>query len=469
MGRKRDLPLIESVEITGIGAEGRAVARVDNMVLFVPGMVPGDVADIRVKRKRRRYYEGEMVRLISPSSDRVVPRCSHFGICGGCKWQHMDYSLQLKHKAGQVFETLNRIGGASLTEPPSIAAAPSTYYYRNKLEYTFSSRRWLTREEIDSGQLFDGPGAVGFHIPGYFDKVLDITECHLQSEPSDRIRNGLREYAVREGLTFYDQVRHEGYLRNLIIRTTSTGEVMVILVTGYDDDMLAGGVKGYLERKFPQITSLYHVINDKLNDTIGDRDLHLWSGSSFITEEIDGLSFRISPKAFFQTNSLQAAELYDTVRDFADLRGHELVYDLYCGTGTISCYIARHAGRVVGIEYLEEAVADARVNVSLNAIGNVSFITGDMKDVMSDALFDNSGHPEVIITDPPRAGMHRSVVEAILRAAPRKIVYVSCNPATQARDISLLSDRYEVSGVKAVDMFPQTHHIESVVSLVRVD
>jgi 23S rRNA (uracil1939-C5)-methyltransferase len=467
MGKKKPLPLLNDITFTAIGAEGKALARVDDMVLFVPMLIPGDVADIRVRRKRKRYMEGDVIALKEPSADRIAPRCRHFGVCGGCKWQHMPYELQLRWKAQQVFDNLNRIGRVGLTTLPDIIPAPDPFRYRNKLEYTFSARRWLTREEIDTGEKFDGPGALGFHIPGYFDKVLDITECHLQSEPSDSLRNRVREYAVERGLTFYDQVTHEGFLRNLIVRTTPAGEVMVILVTGYENKEEREPLLVFMAKEYPQITSLWWCVNEKFNDSLSDRAFLLWSGSEHLTEVMGSLKFRVGPKSFFQTNSRQAVALYETALEFAGLTGGETVYDLYCGAGTITCFLADKAGKVTGIEYVEETVADARVNASVNNIENVSFVAGDMKDVLTDSFFRTHGSPDVIVTDPPRAGMHPGVVERIVEAAPAVVVYVSCNPATQARDIALMAGEYEVTGVRAVDMFPQTHHIETVVQLKR--
>lgn len=469
MGRKKPLPVLHDVLFTSVGAGGNAIARVDDMVLFVPRLIPGDVADIRVRRKKRRYMEGELLALKVPSADRIDPVCPHFGVCGGCSWQHLPYNLQLKWKAQQVYDNFTRLGGIEMDAPPAIAAAPAVYRYRNKLEYAFSSRRWLTREEIASGEDFGSAGALGFHIPGYFDKVLNIEECHLQGDISDRIRNSLRDFAAGRGIPFFDPVTHTGLLRNLVVRTSATGESMVIVVFAADRDSVVAEVMGYLSETFPEVDSLMYILNDKKNDSTGDREVFLYSGRDHITEEIEGLRFRVGPKSFYQTNPVQARVLYDVARGFSGLAGTGTVYDLYCGTGTISCFVARLASKVIGIEYVAEAVADARINAEINGIGNVSFHAGDIKDLLTSSFFEAHGSPDVIITDPPRAGMHPDVVAAIAAASPRVIVYVSCNPATQARDIGLLADRYRVDAVKGVDMFPHTHHIECVVRLVRRD
>jgi len=465
MGKKKPLPLIENVLFTAVGAEGNAIARVGEMVLFVPMLIPGDIADIRVRRKKKRFMEGDVVALRQLSADRIEPACKHFGLCGGCKWQHMPYDLQLKWKAQQVFDNLTRIGRVELAELPEISGAKNTFFYRNKLEFTFSAKRWLTREEIASGTDFKGSGALGFHIPGYYDKVLEITECHLQPEPSNSIRNSLREFVAAEAIPFFDPVTQEGLLRNITVRTTLAGQLMVIVVFRENEAVVIERVMGFLKEKFPQITSLFYVINDKRNDTISDREIIVYSGKDHIIEELGDLRFRVGPKSFYQTNPAQASVLYGIARDFARLTNVETVYDLYCGTGTIACYIARSAGRVIGVEYVEEAVADARLNAAMNGIENVSFHSGDMREVLTQDFFGTHGSPDVIITDPPRAGMHPGVVDAILEAEPPAIVYVSCNPATQARDIQLLSAKYIVTACHAVDMFPHTHHVENVVRL----
>lgn len=469
MGKRKPLPLLENVLFTAIGAEGKCIARVGEMVLFVPMLIPGDVADIRVKRKKKRYMEGELKRLRQPSADRIEPLCSHFGTCGGCKWQHLPYKLQLRWKAQQVFDNLTRIGGVEMDSLPPISGSSEIYHYRNKLEFAFSSRRWLTVEEINSGIDFSGSGALGFHLPGYFDKVLDITECHLQPEPSNSIRNAVRDFARSEGIPFFDPVTHEGFLRNLTVRTSTTGELMVIMVFSHEDKVLTELVMDFLQSRFPVITSLFYIINDKRNDSIFDREAILYSGNDHIIEKIEGLRFRVGPKSFWQTNPVQAHELYEVVRRFAGLTGTETVFDLYSGTGSIACFLAGMAKKVTGIEYIDEAVADAMLNAELNNIENISFHAGDIKDLLTTEFFAENGIPDVIVTDPPRAGMHGDVVKAISDASPRIIVYVSCNPATQARDIQLLMDKYKVDSVHAVDMFPQTHHVENVVKLIRSD
>ncbi len=458
--------MLEDVHFSAIGAEGKGVARVGDMVLFVPMLIPGDIADIRVIRKKKRYMEGELTTLKKPSDDRIKPVCYHFGTCGGCSWQHLPYELQLKWKAQQVFDNLTRIGGVEMEAPPMILGANDVYRYRNKLEFTFSSKRWLTREEIISGRDFSGTGALGFHIPGYFDKVLDIKECHLQSEPSNRIRNSMREFAVSNNIPFFNPVTHEGLLRNLIVRTSTSGELMVIVVLRDNETGVTESVMEFLRKEFPEITSLFYIINDKRNDSISDRDTVLYHGRDHIVEEIEGLKFRVGPKSFWQTNPVQARVLYDVARRFAGLTGRETVYDLYCGTGSIACYLAGSAGKVVGLEYISEAVSDARLNAAMNNISNADFHAGDIKDLLTPAFIRTHGSPDVVVTDPPRAGMHGDVVKAIADASPPVVVYVSCNPATQARDIQLLADKYRVELVQAVDMFPQTHHVENVVKLV---
>ena len=503
MGRKKPLPVLRGVTITDIGSEGNAIARVDDMVLFVPGMIPGDVVDVRVTKKKKRYMEGVALEVVSPSPERIKPPCPHFGVCGGCRWQHLPYERQLYYKAKQVTDNLTRIGHISIGRVDPILGSEKIYGYRNKLEFTFSERRWMTREEMGAGEFTRQPAgsaagipqvnlaatdrtsgnqsaagaptagqpmpgpALGFHIPGIFDKVLDINECHLMAEPSDTIRNEVRRYALERQLPFYDFREHRGFLRNMFVRISSTGEVMVVLVTTdafpEERDLLLR----FLIERFPEITSLYSIINTKRNDSISDlQPVHV-AGSMFITEVMDGLRFRVGPKSFYQTNSGQAVRLYGVVREFAQLTGNENVYDLYTGTGTIACYLASKAAKVTGIEYIEEAVADARVNAADNGISNASFIAGDIKDIFNDELFRKSGKPDVIITDPPRAGMHTDVVNAMLRSGADRIVYVSCNPATQARDIEILSPVYDVARVAPVDMFPHTFHVENVALLAR--
>ena len=469
MGRKKQLPVLREVRITDIGSEGNAIARVDDMVLFVPGMIPGDVVDVRVTKKKKRYMEGVALAVTVPSPDRITPPCEHFGVCGGCRWQHLPYDRQLDYKQKQVNDNLTRIGHTSIPEIEPIIGSERTYGYRNKLEFTFSERRWLEREELESPDEIKKTPALGFHIPGIFDKILDIKKCLLMTEPVDTIRNEVRTYALQHSLSFYDFREHNGFLRNIIVRKTAGGEVMVVLVT---TDSLAEErekLLAWLAESFTGITSLYYIINNKWNDSIADLAPVHYSGERFITEEMEGLKFRIGPKSFYQTNSDQAGRLYSIVKEFAGLQGEEIVYDLYTGTGTIACYLSSMAGRITGIEYIEEAVADARVNASVNNIGNVQFIAGDIKNIFNEALFGEQGRPDVIITDPPRAGMHGDVTASMLRSGASRIVYVSCNPATQARDIDILSSVYEVRRVAPVDMFPQTFHVENVVLLEKRD
>jgi len=460
------LPVLRGVTITDIGSEGNAIAKVDEMVLFVPGMIPGDVVDVRVTKKKKRYMEGVVLDVVTPSPGRAKPACMHFGVCGGCRWQHLPYEKQLFYKAKQVTDNLTRIGHITIGQVDPILGSEKICGYRNKLEFTFSERRWMTREEIGTGADVTEP-ALGFHIPGIFDKVLDINECLLMPEPADSIRNEVRRYALERRLPFYDFREHKGFLRNMIVRKSSTGEVMVVLVTTDAFPAERDRLLQFLTERFPEITSLYSIINTKRNDSIADLlPVHV-AGRMYITEVMDGLRFRVGPKSFYQTNSGQAVRLYGIVREFAQLTGNENVYDLYTGTGTIACYLASQAAGVTGIEYIEEAVADARVNAAENGISNAFFIAGDIKDTLTDDLFRKRGKPDVIITDPPRAGMHTDVVTAMLRSDAERIVYVSCNPATQARDIEILSAAYDVVRIAPVDMFPHTFHVENVALLVR--
>jgi 23S rRNA (uracil1939-C5)-methyltransferase len=468
VGRRKALPLLEKVRITEIAAEGNALARVDKMVVFIPMLIPGDVVDIQVVRKKKKFMEGRVVRFHEYSSDRIEPRCSHFGVCGGCKWQHLPYNLQLHYKEKQVKDNLTRIGKVDLQHINPIIGSEEEYLYRNKLEYTFSNRRWYTKEEVSSGVAFEREEALGFHIPGLFDKVLDIDWCHLQPEPSNAIRKAVREYAVRNRLEFFDLREQTGFLRNLVIRNSLKGNVMVIAVFFREEKEKREGLLNFLASEFPEITSLMYVINSKKNDSLNDQTPVLYSGVDHLFEEMDGLKFRIGPKSFYQTNTRQACELYRVTREYAGLTGKEIVYDLYTGTGTIASFIAGSALKVIGIEYVDEAVKDAVINSELNNIENTIFFAGDMKDILNEDFIRKNGKPDVIITDPPRAGMHEDVVNAILLASPLKIVYVSCNAATQARDILMLSTEYEVAAVQPVDMFPHTHHVENVVLLKRI-
>ena len=469
MGRKKELPFLEKVLITDIGAEGNALARVDNLVVFVPMLIPGDIVDIKVIRKRKKYLEGRVVKFHQYSPDRIEPRCIHFGICGGCKWQHLPYNLQLKYKEKQVRDNLIRIGKIDIPEINPIIGSSGIFLYRNKLEYTFSDKRWLTKEEVASGAKFEKEDALGFHIPGLFDKVLDIEECHLQPDPSNSIRNAVRQYSLENNLQFFDLREQKGFLRNIVIRNSLDGKVMVIVVFFHDDFEKRNGLLDFIASEFPQVNSLMYVINSKKNDSLNDQEPILYKGEDHLVEEMDGLKFRIGPKSFYQTNTRQALELYRIVRDFAELTGKEIVYDLYSGTGTIANYISALAGKVIGIEYVDEAVKDAIINSEINGISNTHFFAGDMKDILSEAFFASNGKPDVIITDPPRAGMHEDVIKIIANASPDRIVYVSCNPSTQSRDIQLLSDDYNVERAQPVDMFPHTHHVENVVLLKRRD
>jgi len=480
VGRKKQLPTLRGVTITDIGSEGNAIARVDDMVLFVPGMIPGDVIDVRVTKKKKRYMEGVALAVTTPSPQRITPPCSHFGVCGGCRWQHLPYDKQLYYKAQQVRDNLTRIGHTPIPAIDPIMGSEKTYGYRNKLEFTFSEMRWMTGEELESWiaakesqKKGESPHlitpahspALGFHIPGIYDKVLDINECLLMTEPSDSIRNEVRRYALERRLPFYDFREHRGFLRTMFVRIASGGEVMVVLVTTDSRAEEREQLLIHLAERFPEITSLYYIINTKKNDSIADLTPVHFRGSRFITEEMEGLRFRIGPKSFYQTNSGQASRLYAVVKEFAQLKGVENVYDLYTGTGTIACYLSSGAAMVTGIEYIEEAVADARMNASENNIENAAFFAGDIKDIFNEKLFGERGRPDVIITDPPRAGMHGDVTLAMLHSGAQKIVYVSCNPATQARDIDILSAGYDVTRVRPVDMFPHTFHVENVVLL----
>ena len=466
MARKRkQLPLLEAVEITDVASEGKAIAKIDGLAVFVPFAVPGDVVDIQLTRKRSSFAEGRIVRFHSYSDVRSEPFCRHFGVCGGCKWQMLPYGEQLRHKQKQVTDNLQRIGKVELPEITPILGAPQTTFYRNKMEYTFSNKRWLTEEEISSDREFTQMDALGFHIPGMFDKVLDIEKCWLQDDLANSIRNSIRSFCLAHGYSFFDLRNQHGLMRTLLIRNSSIGEWMVIVVFFEDDAEKREALMSFLAAEFPQITSLLYIINRKANDTITDQEVVVWRGRDYIVEEMEGLQFRIGAKSFYQTNSEQAYHLYQIARSYAQLAGDELVYDLYTGTGTIANFVARNAKKVIGIEYVEEAIADAKVNAEINGIDNTLFFAGDMKDVLTAAFIAEHGHPDVIITDPPRAGMHDDVVGAILLAAPQRIVYVSCNAATQARDLSLLDSHYAVTRVQPVDMFPHTHHVENVVLL----
>jgi 23S rRNA (uracil1939-C5)-methyltransferase len=464
--------LLEPVVIESMAAEGKCVARIDGMVLFLEGGAPGDTVSVELTKIKTSFLEGRVKQILSPSPDRVDPVCQHFGFCGGCKWQHLRYKTQLKYKQQQVIDNLERIGGLTLPSIQPIMGSAHTSHYRNRLDFSASAQRWLTREEMEAGVPFGEP-ALGFHVPKSFDKVFDVHECHLQPEPSNRIRLAIREIALRENISFFDLRKQTGYLRTVTIRTSSTGEVMVIMQVAYDEPSSLSLVLDELGVRFPEITSLMYVINSKRNDTFHDLDINTWKGNAYITESMpkpDGsgtLQFRVGPKSFYQTNSDQAYALYQVAWKLAALQGDERVYDLYTGTGTIANFVAGQAKEVIGLEYVEAAIADAKINSSINGITNTKFFAGDMKDLLDDSFLHEHGRPDVVITDPPRAGMHEDVCRMLLKAEPTKIVYVSCNPATQARDLKILSEKYSITAVQPVDMFPHTMHVENVVCLVR--
>ena len=476
MGKKKNLPLIENVEITGVAAEGKALVRINDIVTFVPNCVPGDIVDLQITKKKHSFMEARVERVVRPSAVRCEARCKHFGVCGGCKWQILPYEEQIKYKQQQIVDNLTRIGKIELPEISPILGSKHIYEYRNKLEFTCADRKWLPAEEfkllneqINDQMVHDRMVyGLGFHIPNCFDKVLDIEECHLMPEINNRIRNGVRDYARTHGLTFYNEHTHEGLLRTLILRNNHKGELMLIVCFGEQISKFKSQVTdllAYLHNEFPEIISLLYVENLKYNDTIGDLDVKVYFGQDHIIEEMEGLQFKVGPKSFYQTNTEQAYELYKVARNFAELTGNELVYDLYTGTGTIANFVARLARQVIGIEYVPEAIEDAKVNSNINKIENTLFFAGDMKDILNDDFVAKYGRPDVIITDPPRAGMHEDVVNVILNAEPKRIVYVSCNPATQARDLQLLDAKYCVTKVQPVDMFPHTQHVENVVQL----
>ena len=466
--KKKPLPLLENITITGVAAEGKAIAKVDNLVVFVPYAVPGDVVDLQVRRKKHSYAEAEVVKFHRYSEQRATPFCQHFGVCGGCKWQCLPYEEQLRYKQQQVVDNLTRIGKIELPEVSPILGSSHTQCYRNKLEFGFSNKKWLTFEEVASGTKFEVMDAVGFHIPGAFDKILDIDTCFLMDDINNRLRNGIRSYALSHHLTFFDLRAQTGLLRNMMVRTSATGEVMLLLqfcIRSAQEEQQSRDLLAHIHETFPEVTSLLWVNNLKCNDTIGDLEVHTYVGTDFIYETMENLRFKVGPKSFYQTNTEQAYELYKVARHFAGLTGSELVYDLYTGTGTIANFVAHQARQVIGIEYVPEAIEDAKENARINGLDNTLFYAGDMKDILNRDFIDRHGRPDVIITDPPRAGMHTDVVDTILFASPRRIVYVSCNPATQARDLALLDAQYRVLAVQPVDMFPQTHHVENVVLL----
>jgi len=455
----------ENVTIVDIAEEGKGVGKADDFVLFVDKAIPGDIADVEVYRSKKNFGEGKIAELKQPSEYRTEPFCEHFGTCGGCKWQHMTYAAQLKFKQKSVADALTRIAKIDVEGMSPIIASPADKYYRNKLEYTFSNKRWLTDGENRTDEVLN-MNALGFHIPGRFDKILDIDHCYLQAEPSNSLRNSIRAFVLKQGYSFYDLKAHTGALRNLIVRTSSTGETMVIVVFAYADEDEVNNLMRFIDENFPGITSLLYIVNQKKNDTIFDQDVQVYKGQGYIYEEMEGIKFRIGPKSFYQTNSIQALKLYEIARDFADFKGDELVYDLYTGAGTIANFMARNVREVVGIEYVPSAIEDAKINSAINNITNTKFYAGDMKDILSPGFVAEHGKPDVIITDPPRAGMHPDVVNRLMEIEAKKIVYVSCNAATQARDLLVLKEKYDTAKIQPVDMFPHTQHVENVVLLV---
>ncbi len=463
--RKRNI-VFENIEVIDAGAKGKAVAKApDGKVIFLSNAVPGDVIDVQTFKKRKAYYEGKAIDFKKLSDKRTTPVCEHFEFCGGCKWQHMKYEDQLFYKEKEVVNNLTRIGHVELPEVTSILGAEKHYFYRNKMEFSFSSNRWLTLEEINSGEEIDNRNALGFHIAGMWDKILDINKCHLQEDPSNAIRNSIKEFAIENNLSFFNPREQKGLLRTMMLRIVSTGDIMLVIQFFEDDKVKRELLLDFITEKFPEITSLQYIINQKANDTIYDQEIVLYKGQDHIFEEMEGLRFKINAKSFYQTNSEQAYELYKIARNFANLSGNELVYDLYTGTGTIAQFIAKKANKVIGIESVPEAITDAKENATLNAINNAEFYVGDMAKIFTDDFISTHGQPDVIITDPPRDGMHKKVVEQLLKIAAQKIVYISCNSATQARDLAILDPAYKIVKTQAVDMFPQTHHVENVVLL----
>ena len=466
--KKKPLPILENVIITDYAAEGKALARVNDLVVFVPFAVPGDVVDLQVRRKKHSYCEAEITRIVKPSDVRITPQCVHFGLCGGCKWQNVPYAEQLKMKQRQVYDQLTRIGKVDLPDILPILGSEKTFGYRNKLEFGCSDKRWLTKEEVAAETEYTQMNAIGFHITGAFDKILPIEKCWLMDDLHNSIRNAIRDYAYATGMTFFNQRSKHGLLRDIVIRNSDTGEWMVLVQFHYDeegDEERAKALLQHIADGFPEITSLLYVDNQKFNDTFNDLDIQVFKGNGYIYEVMEGLKFKVGPKSFYQTNTDQALRLYSVARDFAGITGEELLYDLYTGTGTIANFVARKARKVIGIEYVPEAIEDAKINSEINGIDNTEFYAGDMKDILTDDFIAVNGRPDVIITDPPRAGMHPDVVQTIIRTSAKRIVYVSCNPATQARDLALLDQYYKVKAVQPVDMFPHTPHVENVVLL----
>ncbi|MAY21441.1 MAG: 23S rRNA (uracil(1939)-C(5))-methyltransferase RlmD [Flavobacteriaceae bacterium] len=466
MGRRNNRKIFEDLEVIDAGAKGKAIAKApDGKVVFINNAVPGDIVTVQTTKKKRAYYEGTAISFSNYSQKRTTPVCEHFGVCGGCKWQHMGYEHQLFYKQKEVENNLKRLGGVKLPDIAPILGSKDTYFYRNKMEFSFSDSKWLTKEQIERNEVIENRNALGFHIPGMWDKILDIHKCHLQEDPSNGIRNYIKDEAERLGLSFFNTRNQEGFLRTLMIRNTSIGEVMVLIQFFYDHTENREKLLNALLKKFPNLTSVLYVINSKGNDTIYDQEVHCYHGRDHIFEEMEGLKFKINAKSFYQTNSKQAYELYKVTRDFTDLTGKELVYDLYTGTGTIAQFIAKKAKKVIGIEAVPEAIAAAKENASLNGINNVAFYVGDMKNVFNKDFIADNGVPDIVITDPPRDGMHKDVVAQLINLKAERIVYVSCNSATQARDLQLLDEYYKIIKVQPVDMFPQTHHVENVVLL----
>ena len=467
MRKKKTDIILENVLIEGVAAEGKAIARIDGVVLFVEYAVPGDVVNVKIIKKKKNYMEGVITSMIKPSEQRMEPFCEHFGICGGCKWQHLPYEMQLQAKQQQVYDQLVRIGHLSIPEISPIIPSDNTRYYRNKLEFTFSSKRWIYGDEDPESLSPEERCGLGFHVGRFFDKVLDIKHCWLQKEPSNRIRLFMKDYALSHGLEFYNIRENTGFLRNMVVRSNTAGDIMLTVVFAFEDHSLMDPFLSSIYEAFPEIKSLYYVINSKLNDSISDQECILFRGDDAIWERMENLRFKIGPKSFYQTNSEQAYKLYSAARNLAALEGGEVVYDLYTGTGTIAQFVSAKASKVVGIEYVKEAIDDANVNAEANGITNCCFYAGDMKDVLTSDFIKENGTPEVMIIDPPRAGMHPDVVKTILEAAPQRIVYVSCNPASQARDLAMMSEKYEITAVQPVDMFPQTIHVENICALKR--
>lgn len=466
MGRKKKKILLEKILVKDAGAKGKAITKLENgLVLFVEGAVPGDVCDVLVHKKRRSFLEGKPIKFHSYSEKRRTPKCEHFGLCGGCKWQFMDYKFQLEYKQQEVIDSLTRIGGVELPEVSEILACKEEFYYRNKMDFAFTNKRWITQQESEEGKEFSHRNGVGFRVAGFWDKVIDINECHLQANPSNKIRISARDYAIKNEFAFFDISQKEGFLRNITIRMSSNGQIMVLVQFFANDQIKIEGLLNHLSDQFPEITSLLYTINPKGNETIFDLDIITFKGKNFIYEQMEGLKFKIGPKSFYQTNSVQAYELYKITRSFANIDKDDIVYDLYTGTGTIAQFVSKEAKKVIGIESVPEAIAAAKENTKNNNIDNCEFFVGDMKEIFTDEFIKENGQPDVVITDPPRDGMHKKVIGQLLDINPKKIVYVSCNPATQARDLSIMNEHYKVAKVQPVDMFPQTYHVENVVLL----